>query len=99
MKCHVCGCTETTPCIDAAGVPCAWVTAELCSACFPQASCGIDAEAELDVGAPPILEIRVCPGQEAFGLRLAALLEGTGIPADVLNAPATTVPNEGSPLK
>jgi hypothetical protein len=33
-KCRVCGCTETTPCIDInLGQGCAWVAKELCSAC------------------------------------------------------------------
>jgi len=31
-KCRVCGCTDTSPCITAAG-PCGWAEPDLCSAC------------------------------------------------------------------
>jgi hypothetical protein len=34
-KCRVCGCTETTPCLDRGGMPCSWVAGDLCSACLP----------------------------------------------------------------
>jgi hypothetical protein len=32
-KCRVCGCTETTPCIDKDGDACWWIEDDLCSAC------------------------------------------------------------------
>jgi hypothetical protein len=31
--CRVCGCTHSTPCIDAIGAACRWVGRDLCSAC------------------------------------------------------------------
>lgn len=31
--CRICGCTETTPCVDDRGFPCSWVESDLCSAC------------------------------------------------------------------
>jgi hypothetical protein len=34
MKCLICGCGDWTPCIDRDGVPCCWVTPDLCSACL-----------------------------------------------------------------
>jgi hypothetical protein len=95
MKCHVCGCTETTPCIDALNRPCAWVTPTLCSACFPQASCGIDAEREISEGSPPILEIRCCARDRAFAELLGARLAEAGLPADLLEGPGQTIPNDG----
>ena len=32
-KCRVCGCTNAKACIDNDGVPCHWVSEDLCSAC------------------------------------------------------------------
>ena len=32
-RCRVCGCSEFAPCIDHLGEACAWVAADLCSAC------------------------------------------------------------------
>jgi hypothetical protein len=31
--CRVCGCTNSTPCIDGLGQACAWVGPDLCSFC------------------------------------------------------------------
>jgi len=38
QKCRICGCTDSTPCIDGIGngQPCGWVALELCSACAMQ---------------------------------------------------------------
>jgi hypothetical protein len=33
VKCRICGCGDFTPCI-VDGVPCCWVTPDLCSACL-----------------------------------------------------------------
>ena len=33
MRCRVCGCTETSPCITSQG-PCTWVEPGLCNACW-----------------------------------------------------------------
>jgi hypothetical protein len=43
--CSECGCTNTTPCVTA-GVPCHWVSDDLCSACAePMVILVSDAEA------------------------------------------------------
>lgn len=41
--CRICGCTETTPCIDDNGDSCSWVKPNLCSACVEKTeNSGVD---------------------------------------------------------
>lgn len=45
-RCRVCGCTEITPCLDAAGNSCWWIEPDLCSHCFNREN-GVDTNAGL----------------------------------------------------
>lgn len=35
MRCRVCGCTESLPCVNGYGVPCSWLGDDFCTACYP----------------------------------------------------------------
>ena len=40
-RCRVCGCTNSSPCMEADGFPCCWVERDLCSACACQPENGV----------------------------------------------------------
>src|SRR5689334_15059575 len=48
MRCRICHCDEFTPCI-VDGVPCCWVTPDLCSACLSALPAG-EQENAIEIG-------------------------------------------------